>query len=121
MSIAQFNLDEFENTINFSDIKGKSIVMCTYEDYVLYWVHSLTYKKKFACIHDNWMIYYSDIYDLYFFYFLNNNQTKFGINPKFLEDIKSIKNQIKYILFLHLMQWRIIYWNILKMQKIYQI
>ena len=100
MSIAQFNLDEFENTINFSDIKGKSIVMCTYEDYVLYWVHSLTYKKKFGCIHDNWMIYYSDIYDLYFFYFLNNNQTEFGINPKFLEDIKSIQesNKVHFIL-----------------------
>jgi hypothetical protein len=100
MSIAQFNLDEFKNTINFSDIKGKSVVMCIYEDSVLYWVHSLTYKKKFVCLHDNWMIYYSEIYDLYFFYFIKDFGIESTTNPKFLTGIKSIQesNKVHFVL-----------------------
>jgi hypothetical protein len=100
MSIREWNIDEFKNTINFSDIKGKSIVMCMYEDTALYWVHSLTYKKKFGCLHNNWMIYYSEIYDLYFFYFMKDFGIESTTNPKFLTDIKSIQesNKVHFIL-----------------------
>jgi hypothetical protein len=100
MSIREWDIDEFKNTINFSDIKGKSIVMCMYEDTALYWVHSLTYKKKFGCLHNNWMIYYSEIYDLYFFYFMKDLGIESTTNPKFLTDIKSIQesNKVHFIL-----------------------
>ena len=100
MSITEFEIDEFKNTINFSDINGKSIVMCIYEDTALYWVHSLTYKKKFGCLHDNWMIYYSEIYDLYFFYFIKDTGIETTKNPKFLTGIKSIQesNKVHFVL-----------------------
>jgi hypothetical protein len=100
MGFIDFNIDKFETTINFSDIKGKNIVVCIYEEASLYWVHSLTYDKKFGCYNGNWMVYYSEKYDLYFFYFINNNKNPhLTKNQVFIESLKEIQelNKVHFI------------------------
>ena len=55
--------------IPFSEIINKNIVMCLYSDTALYWVHTLAKDKEYVCINENWLVYYSKKFDLYFFLF----------------------------------------------------
>jgi hypothetical protein len=92
MAFDGFNIDKFETSIDFSNIKGKNIVACLYNDASLYWVHSLTYDKKFGCHNDNWIVYYSKKFDLYFFYFTEKFEN-------FIEELKQIQelNKVHFI------------------------
>ena len=92
MAFNGFNIDKFETSIDFSNIKGKNIVACLYNDASLYWVHSLTYDKKFGCHNDNWIVYYSKKFDLYFFYFTEKFEN-------FIEELKQIQelNKVHFI------------------------
>lgn len=51
------------------NIKNKNILWCLKSDSALYWVHTLTQKKTFVDETDTHEIYYSDEYNLYFFYY----------------------------------------------------
>ena len=57
---------KYSNLTNLKiEIINKNIVMCLYNDTALYWVHTLTKDKEYACINENWLVYYSKKFDLY--------------------------------------------------------
>ena len=56
-----------------------------YDDTAMYWVHHLASDKKFACSNDDWMVYHSEKFDVYFFYYLQFsgfNQSNFATSLK---------------------------------------
>ena len=76
---------KYESTIEFSEIVNKNIIMCMYDDTAMYWVHHLASDKKFVCSNDDWMVYYSEKFDVYFFYYLQFsgfNQSNFATSLK---------------------------------------
>jgi len=76
---------KYESTIEFSEIVNKNIIMCMYDDTAMYWVHHLASDKKFACSNDDWMVYHSEKFDVYFFYYLQFsgfNQSNFATSLK---------------------------------------
>ena len=52
--------------MNFSNVK---ILWCLKNDPVLYWVHNLTEKKMLVYEDNTYDVYYSDCFDVYFFYY----------------------------------------------------
>jgi hypothetical protein len=56
--------NNYKELIPFSEIINKNIVMCLYSDTSLYWVHTLANDKEYACINENWLVYYSKKFDL---------------------------------------------------------
>lgn len=89
---------KYESIIEYSDIVDKNIVMCMYDETALYWVHHLASDKVFACATNEWLIYYSKKFDVYFFYYLlfdGFNQTIFA---KALNEVASKNKSTHFIL-----------------------
>jgi hypothetical protein len=64
-------------------LENKKILWSHKSDISLFWVHNLTQKKVLIYDSENYEIYYSEIFDMYFFYFKSND-----------DDIDSIINNI---------------------------
>lgn len=92
-------LDHFKRNhtelIPFSEIVNKNIIMCLYNDTSLYWVHTLVNDKEYACIDENWLVYYSKKFDLYFFYYTNVNGNDW--NNNLIKEINLLSEKNKYI------------------------
>lgn len=71
--IYQNFVDKFESTIKISDIKNKNVIMASYFDTALYWVHTLASDTKYAHSNEDWLIYYSEKFDVYFMYYLRDS------------------------------------------------
>jgi len=89
--------DNYKELIPFSEIINKNIVMCLYTDTALYWVHTLANDKEYVCINENWLIYYSKKFDLYFFYFVNINNSEW--KNYLINEITLLSEKNKYIHF----------------------
>lgn len=93
------HIDHFKRNhtelIPFSEIVNKNIIMCLYSDTSLYWVHTLVNDKEYACINENWLVYYSKKFDLYFFYYTNVNINDW--NNNLIKEVNLLSEKNKYI------------------------
>lgn len=99
--LISFFKKEYDSIIEYSEIIGKNIIMCSYSDTSLFWVHHLTSDKVFACITDKWLVFYSKKFDVYFFYYLEH---EFGngqlLENTFTNEIHNVTNNNKSVHFI---------------------
>lgn len=82
--------------IEYSQIVGKHIIMCSYKDSSLFWLHHLTSDKQFACITDVWLVFYSKKFDIYLFYYLERKDL---LENSFVNGIQDIIKNNKSVHF----------------------
>lgn len=71
------------------DIRNSKIIWCHKSDIALYWVHNLTQNKRLYIENDNHEIYYSDLFDVFFFYYKGTDDNETNI----LSDLMNLTNQ----------------------------
>jgi hypothetical protein len=85
--------NKYESTIEFSDIVDKNIIMALYDETAIYWVHNLASDKKLACVTDDWVVFYCEKFDVYFFYYLKFDGFS---NKKCMDSLKEVVDKNKY-------------------------
>ena len=86
-------LNKHESTIDFSDIVDKNIIMSLYDETTIYWVHNLASDKKLACVTNDWLVFYSEKFHVYFFYYLKFDGFS---NDRFIVSLNEVVNKNKY-------------------------
>ena len=64
-----------------------------YDETAIYWVHNLASDKKLACVTDDWVVFYSKKFDVYFFYYLKFDGFS---NKKCMDSLKEVVDKNKY-------------------------
>jgi hypothetical protein len=85
---------DLDNVFNIENFKYKNIIYCQQTDIVIHWVHHLTSDKKLYSVSDKHIIYYSEKFDLYFFYSTFEDYNDIIIN------LKELTKQENYVHFL---------------------
>ena len=82
------------------NIQNKKIIWCHKSDLCLSWVHNLTQNKTIYEESDTYEVYYSNAYDVFFFYFKgeDNNHETILKNISLLKDLQNYVHVILYIL-----------------------
>lgn len=92
------------------DIRNKKIIWCHKSDIALYWVHNLTQNKVLYFENDNYEIYHSELFDVFFFYYKGEDNNEINI----LNDLLSLTNQFNNQIHVVLCDFRCVD-NVLKM------
>ena len=86
--------NKFTPSASMSDIINKKIVMCSYYDTCMYWVHTLANDSVFGFVDETWLVYYSKSNDTYFMYYVDSDASNIFQNIKKLTD----NNIVSFIL-----------------------
>lgn len=93
-------MDTFEkykhlrDNINIEKLTNKNIIYCQQRDIVIHWTHHLTSNKKLVSISENHIIYYSEKFEVYFFYSIYENY------EHIILDLKKLVLRNNYVHFL---------------------
>lgn len=79
------------------NIQNKKIIWCLKSDLCLSWVHNLTQNKIIYDESDTYEIYYSNIYDVFFFYF-KGDDSNYETILKNISLLKDLQNYVHVIL-----------------------
>jgi hypothetical protein len=80
------------------NIQNKKIIWCIKSDLCLSWVHNLTQNKILYEESDTYEIYYSNTYDVFFFYFKGEDNNYENIFNNISTLIKDFKNDVHVVL-----------------------
>ena len=80
------------------NIRNKKIIWCIKSDLCLSWVHNLTQNKILYEESDTYEIYYSNTYDVFFFYFKGEDNNHENILNNISTLIKDFKNDVHVVL-----------------------
>jgi hypothetical protein len=86
--------NKFTPSTSMSDIVNKKIVMCSYYDTCVYWVHTLASDIVFGFVDETWLVYYSKSNDTYFMYYVDSDASNIFENIKKFTD----NNIVSFIL-----------------------
>lgn len=79
------------------DIQNKKIIWCLKSDIAIFWVHNLTQNKIFYDETDTHEIYYSDLFDVFFFYYKGNDDNEISILNDLLNLMNKFNNHVHAI------------------------
>jgi hypothetical protein len=83
-----------QDYLDIERLSNKNIIYCQQTDIAIHWTHHLTYDKKLISISRQHIIYYSEKFDVYFFYSVFENYEEIII------DFKKLSQQKNFIHFL---------------------
>lgn len=79
-------------------IQNKNIIWCLKSDIVLFWVHNLTQNKTIYTENEIYEVYYSSVYDVYFFYYKGNDNHSNEIINHILNLKNNLNNDVHVLL-----------------------
>lgn len=79
-------------------LEDKKIIWCLKSDIVLYWVHNLTQNKIIYSETESCEIYYSSLYDVYFYYYKGDDSDELNITNNLVSLSSKYKNDVHVLI-----------------------